>query len=182
MEALGGEEVSSYSFTTSALDGDEWSASRPGRAFTPGERTPGAHYTGAWVGPRAGLDTEARVVGLCIIFLTIACFYIYVLDSILHKVLFSQSFLLISRTCLALIILWNEHICQKYICEDYWPVSHYEIHLRENFEYKDTFQITLSPRLNTHFSDIPFKVIFPDELCTYFKFVKCLMLSTASLV
>jgi hypothetical protein len=44
----------------SALDGGEWSASRPGRAFTPGERTAGTHCTGGWVGPRAGLDTEAR--------------------------------------------------------------------------------------------------------------------------
>jgi hypothetical protein len=38
MEALGGERrYSSYSFSTSALDGGEWSASRPGRAFTPGQ-------------------------------------------------------------------------------------------------------------------------------------------------
>jgi hypothetical protein len=36
MEALGEERrYSSYSFSTSALDGGEWSASRPGRAFTP---------------------------------------------------------------------------------------------------------------------------------------------------
>jgi hypothetical protein len=28
--------------------------------FTPAERTPGTHCTGGWVGPRAGLDTEAR--------------------------------------------------------------------------------------------------------------------------
>jgi hypothetical protein len=42
-------------------------------------------------------------------------FYIYVLDRILNKVSFSQSFLFISRTCLALIILSEEHICQKYI-------------------------------------------------------------------
>jgi hypothetical protein len=33
---LGERRYSSYSFTTSALDGGEWSASRPGRAFTPG--------------------------------------------------------------------------------------------------------------------------------------------------
>jgi hypothetical protein len=45
---------------TSALDGGEWSASRPGRAFTPGERTPGTHCTGGWVGLRADLDTEDR--------------------------------------------------------------------------------------------------------------------------
>jgi hypothetical protein len=37
---LGGEEYSSYSFSTSALDGGEWSASRPGRAFIPGKGPP----------------------------------------------------------------------------------------------------------------------------------------------
>jgi hypothetical protein len=58
--AWGERRYSSYSFTTSALDAGEWSASRPGRAFTPGERTPDAHCTGNWVGPRAGLDTEDR--------------------------------------------------------------------------------------------------------------------------
>jgi hypothetical protein len=42
-----------------------WTASRPGRAFTPGERTPSTHCTGDWVGPRAGLDTEARGKILC---------------------------------------------------------------------------------------------------------------------
>jgi hypothetical protein len=35
--------------------GDEWSASRPGR-FTPGERAPGTHSIGGWVGPKTGLD------------------------------------------------------------------------------------------------------------------------------
>jgi hypothetical protein len=41
MQALGGEEVySSYSFTASALDGGEWSASRPGRALPPGKGPP----------------------------------------------------------------------------------------------------------------------------------------------
>jgi hypothetical protein len=35
---LGGERrYSSYSFSTSALDGSEWSASRPGRALPPGK-------------------------------------------------------------------------------------------------------------------------------------------------
>jgi hypothetical protein len=66
MEALGGERrYSSYSFSTSALDGAEWSASRPVRALTPGERTPGAHCIGGWVGLRAGLDTEVRGKILC---------------------------------------------------------------------------------------------------------------------
>jgi hypothetical protein len=40
MEALGGEECSSYSFTTLALDGGEWSASLTGRALPPGKGTP----------------------------------------------------------------------------------------------------------------------------------------------
>jgi hypothetical protein len=31
---------SSYSFMTAALDGDEWSASRPGRALAPGKGPP----------------------------------------------------------------------------------------------------------------------------------------------
>jgi hypothetical protein len=29
-------------------------------AIYPGERTPGTHLTGGWVGPRAGLDTDVR--------------------------------------------------------------------------------------------------------------------------
>jgi hypothetical protein len=38
MEALGGKKrYSSYSFMTSALDGGEWSASRPGSALPPGK-------------------------------------------------------------------------------------------------------------------------------------------------
>jgi hypothetical protein len=41
MEAQGGEDVySSYSFTTSAVDGDEWSASRPDRALPPEKGLP----------------------------------------------------------------------------------------------------------------------------------------------
>jgi len=35
--AKGEKRYSSYSFLTSALDGGEWSASRPGRALTPGK-------------------------------------------------------------------------------------------------------------------------------------------------
>jgi hypothetical protein len=37
MEAQGETRYSSYSFMTSALDGGEWSASRPGRALPPGK-------------------------------------------------------------------------------------------------------------------------------------------------
>jgi hypothetical protein len=54
-----GMEVWLHPFLTSALDGDEWSASRP-RHFTCGERAPGAYRIGGWVGPRASLDAEAK--------------------------------------------------------------------------------------------------------------------------
>jgi hypothetical protein len=37
---LGERSYSSYSFSTSALDGGEWSALRPGRALSPGKRPP----------------------------------------------------------------------------------------------------------------------------------------------
>ena len=37
---------------TAALEGGEWSAARPGRTL-PRER-PGTHFTGGWVGRRAG--------------------------------------------------------------------------------------------------------------------------------
>jgi hypothetical protein len=53
MEALGGRGGIAPTHS-------EWSASRPGCAFTPG-----THCTGGWVGPRAGLDTEARGKILC---------------------------------------------------------------------------------------------------------------------
>jgi hypothetical protein len=42
----------------SALDGGEWSASRPGR-LTPRERAPGNHWIGR-VGPRVVLDTVVK--------------------------------------------------------------------------------------------------------------------------
>jgi hypothetical protein len=57
---LGERRYSSYSFMTSALDEGEWSASRTGGALLPGKGPPGTHWTGGWVGPKAGLDTEDR--------------------------------------------------------------------------------------------------------------------------
>jgi hypothetical protein len=44
---------------TAALDGDEWSASCPGR-FTPRERALGTHWIGGWVGPRDVLDAVVK--------------------------------------------------------------------------------------------------------------------------
>jgi hypothetical protein len=55
MKAYGGIDVYIHIFLTLVLVGGEWSASRLGH-FTPGERTPGIHWTGGLVGPRAGLD------------------------------------------------------------------------------------------------------------------------------
>jgi hypothetical protein len=54
MEAYWGSGGIAHSLT-SALDGDEWSASRPGR-FTPRESDPGTHWIGGWVGHRAVRD------------------------------------------------------------------------------------------------------------------------------
>jgi len=44
---------------TSTLDGVEWSALRPCR-FIPRERSPGSHWIGGWVSPRAGLDAVVQ--------------------------------------------------------------------------------------------------------------------------
>jgi hypothetical protein len=55
MKAYGGEDVQIHIFLTSALSGGEWSGSCPGH-FTPGETTPGTHWIGGWVDPRASLD------------------------------------------------------------------------------------------------------------------------------
>jgi hypothetical protein len=53
-DVLGSVDISPK-FLTSALDGKEWSVSRPGH-FIPGERAPCAHWMGGRTGPRAGLD------------------------------------------------------------------------------------------------------------------------------
>jgi hypothetical protein len=52
-------------FLASALDGGEWSASRPGR-FNFKEVVPGTHWIRGWVGPRGGLDAlEKRKILHC---------------------------------------------------------------------------------------------------------------------
>jgi hypothetical protein len=55
MKTYVGVDIYTHVFLTSALVGGEWSASRPNR-LTPGERTPGTHWIGGWVGPSAGQD------------------------------------------------------------------------------------------------------------------------------
>jgi hypothetical protein len=52
-------EVQLHAFLLPALEGGEWSASRPGRCV-PGERTPSNHWIGVWVGTRAGLDAMMK--------------------------------------------------------------------------------------------------------------------------
>jgi hypothetical protein len=54
MKAYGGVDVYIHIFLTSALTGGECSASRPGRF------TPGIHWIGGWVDPRASLATWRR--------------------------------------------------------------------------------------------------------------------------
>jgi hypothetical protein len=56
---LGERNCSSSHSLTSALDGDEWSASRPGR-FTPMEKPPCTHWVGGCVGSSAVLDTVVK--------------------------------------------------------------------------------------------------------------------------
>jgi hypothetical protein len=50
MKTYGGVDVEIHIFLTSALVLGEWSASRPCRF------TPGTHFIGGWVDPRAGLE------------------------------------------------------------------------------------------------------------------------------
>jgi hypothetical protein len=61
MKAYGGVHVQIHIFLTLALAGGEWPASRPCR-FTPGERAPGTHWIGGWVGPTAGLDDVEKIL------------------------------------------------------------------------------------------------------------------------
>jgi hypothetical protein len=58
-EDVGEWRYSSTHSLTSALDGGEWSASRPG-CFTPSERAPCTHWIGGCVGPRIGMDALSK--------------------------------------------------------------------------------------------------------------------------
>jgi hypothetical protein len=59
MKTYLGVEIQLDTFLTSALDGGEWSASRPGR-FTPKERACGTHWIGGSVDSRAVLDAVVK--------------------------------------------------------------------------------------------------------------------------
>jgi hypothetical protein len=56
---LGESRYSCTHSLTSALNGGEWSASRPSR-FPPVKELPGTHWIGGWVGPRAVLDAVVK--------------------------------------------------------------------------------------------------------------------------
>jgi hypothetical protein len=61
---VGERKESSYSYLTSALDGGEWSASRPSRDLPLG-KGPQYPLNTRLGGPRAGLDAGARRKILC---------------------------------------------------------------------------------------------------------------------
>jgi hypothetical protein len=63
MKAYRGVGVLIHVFLTSALGGDEWLASRPGR-FTTEERAPRTHWIGGRVGPRTGVDDMEKIPAL----------------------------------------------------------------------------------------------------------------------
>jgi hypothetical protein len=50
-------------FLNSALDGGEWSSSRPGHFTSRGNRPPGTHWTGGWV-DRSGCCREEKILPL----------------------------------------------------------------------------------------------------------------------
>jgi hypothetical protein len=60
MNTYGGVEVKLQAFLTSALDGGEWLASRPGR-FDPGEMVRGTHWIGGWGGPQSRSESSGEV-------------------------------------------------------------------------------------------------------------------------
>jgi hypothetical protein len=55
MKMYGGLEIWPHTFLTTALEGREWSVSRPGR-ITVRKRDPSTHWIGGWVGPIVGLN------------------------------------------------------------------------------------------------------------------------------
>jgi hypothetical protein len=61
---MGGVDMYLQAFLTLALEGNEWSASRPSR-FTSGEKAIGTYWMGDWEGPIAGLDAVAKRKNPC---------------------------------------------------------------------------------------------------------------------
>jgi hypothetical protein len=61
----GERRYSSYSYLTSATRWGWVVSVTPRPRFTPGERSPGTHWIGGWVDPRAALDVGAKRKVLC---------------------------------------------------------------------------------------------------------------------
>jgi hypothetical protein len=59
MKEYGEVQVKILAFLTSAVDVDEWLASRS-RRFINEEKTAGIHWIGGWVNPRTALDSVER--------------------------------------------------------------------------------------------------------------------------
>jgi hypothetical protein len=55
-EGAGGEDVQLLLIHDLGMRGQRYAPAE----LSPGERTPGIHWTGGWMGPRADLDTEAK--------------------------------------------------------------------------------------------------------------------------
>jgi len=64
MKAYEGVEIQLHSFLISALNGSEWSASRPG-STTSRERAPDIHWIGGLAGPTAVLDAVTKRKNPC---------------------------------------------------------------------------------------------------------------------
>jgi hypothetical protein len=62
MEAKGERSYSSYSFSTSALGGVSGQRHAPAALYPPGERTPGTHCTGGWVGLWSGQEARGKIL------------------------------------------------------------------------------------------------------------------------
>jgi hypothetical protein len=60
MKTYRGVDVQIHIFLISALVASECSALYPGR-FIPGERAPGTHWVGGWVGPSTGLNDVVKI-------------------------------------------------------------------------------------------------------------------------
>jgi hypothetical protein len=60
MKAYWGVHIEIHVFLTSSIDRGEWSASRPG-CLTPGERVPGTHRVGGWIGTKTNKLTVLSV-------------------------------------------------------------------------------------------------------------------------
>jgi hypothetical protein len=88
---LGDRRYSSYTFLTSALEGGEWSASRPGRALPPGKELPVPIVQEAGWAPEAVWTQRLIYLYIYVLklfsrtFSSLRYFYQYFIDTHLNK-------------------------------------------------------------------------------------------------